>query len=164
MFIGILMPFLKSLNHMNHWDFTRLIMLQAFWTLIASHYYCFGFSKGEPKFPFTLPTLVFFCKCTNTLWYWHHPANTEEWPLLFNCPAPQPGRCLKILITYSDILARHVEWIKWWLLREELAGWFYFFLGEQKVLWRVEQKRFRSSTRKEHNLFSPHKISSLVTL
>lgn len=65
---GILMPFFKLLNHMNCWDFKRLIALLAFWTLTAMDYAMALVLKGEPKCPFFPPINVLtFCD-TDIIW------------------------------------------------------------------------------------------------
>lgn len=122
---GILMPFFKLLNHMNCWDFKRLIALLAFWTLTAMDYAMALVLKGEPKCPFFPPINVLtFCD-TDIIW-----------PTQRNGVLPLSSHSPWIPWTharaYSDFLVRHVEQIRWSLLREELAGWLCFFLGEQK--------------------------------
>ena len=145
---GILMPFLKSLNHMNCWDFNRLIMLLAFWTLTARDYVTALSFKRRAKMSLYLFHVSFFSyKCTSTLWYWHHLANTEEWTLPFSCPTRQPCGYLDILIHIQ------ISWLGMWskssgcyLGRNWQDDFTSFWV--QKDSGRVEGKRFRSNTRK----------------
>lgn len=125
------MPSLTSLDHVSHGDCNRLIMLWPFEPWLLATVLLFRVLKWETKCPFSLSTLIFAYKCTNTVTVTssgqYRGRDATGW-----LSSPQPRGCLNVSYIFRCPGQARGGTGRMTLL---LFGW-------------VERKRFRSNTRK----------------